>query len=120
MFTRLTPILPVSSVREELTFYEQLGFEQHTDPAEAYPIEEFAAVACGDGILFGLAIVEDPSAVPPAGLDWQFETTDLESVSRAATRLGLEVTRPITVQPWGRKMMTIRSPSGYSVNFEQA
>lgn len=120
MFTRLTPILPVSSVREELAFYEQLGFELHTDPAEAYPIEEFAAVAHGDDILFGLASNKDPSAVPPVGLEWQFETTDLDSVSNAATRAGLEITLPITVQPWGRKMMTIRSPNGYSVNFEQA
>jgi predicted enzyme related to lactoylglutathione lyase len=120
VFTRLTPILPVNSVREELTFYEQLGFERHTDPAETYPIEEFTAVACGDGILFGLACAKDPAAVPPVELDWQFETTDLESVSRAAREWGLEVTLPMTVQPWGRKMLTIRSPSGYSVTFEQA
>ena len=45
MFTRLTPILPVGDVREELTFYQQLGFEQHTDPDETYPVEEFVAIA---------------------------------------------------------------------------
>ena len=119
MFTRLTPILPVSSVREELTFYELLGFEHHTDPGEDYPIEEFAAVAHGDAILFGLAR-EDAVAVPPVGLAWQFETTDLEAVSRAATEAGLEITLPVTVQAWGRAMMTIRSPNGYSVNVEEA
>ena len=120
VFTRLTPSLPVSSVRDELNFYQQLGFDQYIDPMETYPIEEFAAVTHGDGILFGLSSHEDSSAVPPAGLDWQFETTDLESVSRAATKAGLEITLPITAQPWGRKMMTVRSPNGYSVNFEQA
>lgn len=120
VFTRLTPILPVSSVRDELNFYQQLGFDQYIDPLETYSIEEFAAVTHGDGILFGLSSHADVSQVPPAGLEWQFETTDLESVSRAATKAGLEITLPIKVQPWGRKMLTVRSPNGYSVNFEQA
>lgn len=119
MFTRLTPILPVSSVRDELTFYEQLGFERYSDPAESYPVEEFAAVAHGDGILFGLAVTEDASVVPPAALQWQFETTDLELVSRAATTAGLEIALPVTIQAWGRAMMTVRSPNGYLVTFEQ-
>ena len=120
MFTRVTPILPVSDVRGELAFYQQLGFKQHTDPDETYPVEEFVAIAHGDGILFGLAASEDPASVPPVGLEWQFETTDLESVSRAAAAAGLEVTVPITVQSWGRRMMTVRSPNGYAVNFEAA
>ena len=120
MVTRLTPILPVGDVRAELTFYQQLGFEQHTDPDETYPVEEFVAIAHGDGILFGLAASNDPGSVPPVGLEWQFETTDLASVSHAATAAGLEVTLPVTVQPWGRKMMTVRSPSGYAVTFEEA
>jgi uncharacterized glyoxalase superfamily protein PhnB len=120
MFTRLTPILPVGDVREELTFYQQLGFKQHTDPDETYPVEEFVAVAHGAGILIGLAASKDPASVPPVGMAWQFETTDLDSVSRAAVAAGLEVTLPITVQSWGRRMMTVRSPSGYAVNFEEA
>ena len=120
MFTRLTPILPVGNVQDELAFYEQLGFTQHLDPTETYSTEEFAAVTYGDHILFGLARAKDPSTVPPAGLEWQFETTDLQEVSRAATTAGHEIIQPATVQPWGRKMMTIRSPNGYLINIEEA
>ena len=56
MFTWLTPILPVGDVREELAFCQQLGFEQHTDPDESYPVEDFVVVAHGDSILFGAAV----------------------------------------------------------------
>lgn len=42
MFTRLTPILPVANVREELTFSERLGVHQRTDSTEAYQIDELA------------------------------------------------------------------------------
>jgi uncharacterized glyoxalase superfamily protein PhnB len=120
VFTRLTPILPCANVPDELAFYLQLGFTQYTDPTETYAEEEFAAVAHGDHILFGIASAEDPSTVPPAGLEWQFETTDLDRVTRAAATAGHEITLPATVQPWGRKMMTIRSPNGYMINIEEA
>jgi predicted enzyme related to lactoylglutathione lyase len=119
MFTRLTPILPVLDVRQELAFYEQLGFEQHSDPNETYPLEDFAAVTNGEHILFGLSRHGDRTAVPAVGLDWQFEATDLESVDRAAASAGFEVVQPITLEPWGRKAMTIRSPSGYLVRVEE-
>lgn len=118
VFTRLTPILPVASVPAELAFYELLGFQRHIDPLENYPVDEFAAVTSGDAILFGLS-VQVPWVGPPAAVEWQFETTDIDTVGRRATDGGLDVALPVTVQAWGRRMMTVRSPSGYAVNFEQ-
>lgn len=41
VFTRLTPILPVSSVRDELNFYQQLGFDQfsqNSSPTQRRPV----------------------------------------------------------------------------------
>ena len=120
MITRLTPILPVVDVRDELGFYLQLGFEQHIDPAEIYPIDDFAAVAAGDAVLFGLARHDSAADLPPAGLAWQFETSDIEHLDQRASSAGLNVTEPVTLQSWGRQTMTITSPSGYAVTFEQA
>lgn len=119
MFTRLTPILPVTDVRDELTFYECLGFEQYVDPVEVYSIEEFAAVTSSNGILFGLAKHEDVSDVPPTGLVWQFETSDIDQLSQVASSAGVDISVPVKLQPWGRKTMTIISPSGYVITFEE-
>ncbi|SDD38953.1 VOC family protein [Auraticoccus monumenti] len=118
MFTRLTPILPVAQVAEELAFYEALGLTRHTDPEETYPLEDFAAVASGEHILFGLARTDDV-AVPPAGLLWQLETDDLDAVARAAVDGGVQVTSAVATQPWGRRTMTLRSPNGYLVGVEE-
>lgn len=118
MFTRLTPILPVRQVAEELAFYQALGFTRHTDPDETYPLEDFAAVALGEHILFGLARTDDV-AVPPGGLEWQLETEDLDAVARVAERAGLQVTSPPATQTWGRRTMTLRSPDGYLVGVEE-
>lgn len=119
VFTRLTPILPVTQVAAELAFYEALGLTRHLDPDETYPLEDFAAVAHGEHILFGLARTED-APVPPAGLAWQLETDDLDAVALAAAEAGLEVTSPVTTQPWGRRTTTLRSPNGYLVGVEEA
>ncbi len=120
MFTRLTPILPVEDVPAELAFYLRLGLEQHVDPDETYPVEEFAALVHGEHILFGVARAADGVPVPPAGLDWQLETSDVDAVARRAEESGLEVVSAVGVRPWGRRMMTLRSPSGYSVHVEEA
>lgn len=120
VYARSTPILPVTDVAQELAFYEELGFRQHTDPSEVYALDEFAAVAHGEQILFGLVRANQEVAVPPAGLILQFEATDLDAVSRVATERGLEVTRPLATQPWGRRTLTIKSPSGYDIGFEDA
>lgn len=119
MFTRLTPILPVLDVAAELEFYLQLGFTRHVDPDETYPVEAFAAVACGGSILFGLARHDDSSVVPAPGLDWQLETADIDAVHRTAEAAGLQIASPVAVQSWGRRAMTITSPSGYAVVVEQ-
>ena len=109
MFKQLTPVLPVADVPVELAFYERLGFRRHVDPAEVHPVGKFAAVAYGEHILFGLARAETETVLPPRGLSWQFETTDLDSVSDAAATAGMQVKQPVTRQPWGRRT-TLSSP----------
>ncbi|HEY6598735.1 MAG TPA: hypothetical protein VIZ30_05465, partial [Pseudomonadales bacterium] len=68
MYSKLIPILPVSNVLTERAFYEALGFRRHVDPGETYPEHEFAALASGEHILFGLAYLDSSEALTEHGL----------------------------------------------------
>ena len=120
MYAKLIPILPVSDVRKERSFYEALGFVLHVDSAETYPEDQFAALAFGDHILFGLALTRDACPLTDAGLFWQLETTDIDTVHARAIEHALHVLEPPTRQAWGRRTMTLGSPCGYRVGFEEA
>ena len=120
MINRLTPILPVADVALELAFYMSLGFEVHIDSVEEYPPDEFAAVRHGEYVLFGLARTSPGTRPNEVGLVWQFETSDLDEIARLAHTAGLDVVAPVVTQTWGRRTMTLRSPNGYEVGFEDA
>jgi catechol 2,3-dioxygenase-like lactoylglutathione lyase family enzyme len=120
MYAKLIPILSVADVRKERSFYEALGFELHVDSAETYPEDQFAALAFGAHILFGLVLAPDASPLTDAGLFWQVETTDIDAVHARATEHGLLVLEPPTRQAWGRRTMTLGSPCGYRVGFEES
>lgn len=121
MYTRLIPVLPVADVPTERRFYEALGFEVHVDPDEAYPESEFAALAFGPNILFGVSISSEfQSESAESRLWWQFETSDLDGVQRLAEEASLLVVQPPQVEEWGRRTFKLRSPNGYVVTFEEA
>lgn len=120
MYAKLIPILPVADVRKERSFYEALGFELHVDPAETYPEDQFAALAFGAHILFGLTLAPAARPLTDVGLCWQLETTDLDAVHARALEHALHVLEAPTRQPWGRRTLTLGSPCGYRVGFEEA
>jgi len=120
MYSKLIPILPVSNVLTERAFYEALGFRPHVDPDETYPENEFAALASGEHILFGLAYLDSSEALTEHGLYWQIETTDIDAVHALALAGSLTVIEAPTLQQWGRKTMMLESPNGYRVGFEEA
>ncbi len=82
--------------------------------------DQFAALQHGDHILFGLAFVESAQAVTKHGLYWQIETADIAAVHALAVRHAIKVIQPPTLAVWGRRTMTLGSPCGYTVGFEEA
>jgi catechol 2,3-dioxygenase-like lactoylglutathione lyase family enzyme len=120
MYSKLIPILPVPDVRKERSFYEALGFELHVDPVETYPEDQFAALAFGPHILFGLVLSAVERPLTDNGLCWQLETTDIDAVHARAIAHAVHVIEPPTRQAWGRRTMTLGSPCGYRVGFEEA
>jgi hypothetical protein len=72
---KLIPILPVFDVKKERAFYEALGFHLHVVPEETYPEDQFAALAFGANVLFGVAHSESAETLTERGLFWQIETT---------------------------------------------
>lgn len=119
MYKRLIPILPVSDVVLERDFYEQLGFERHLNPSEAYPESEFAALDYGAHILFGVARSSDfDSKTAECRLWWQIEASDLDAVHRRAADARLPIEQAPQLESWGQRTLKIRSPNGYLVVFE--
>lgn len=109
MFERLLPVLPVAEVDAEVAFYAALGFTAaptHTG---------FTALRSGQ-VLFGVQRSEQP--VPPAGLAWQIEVTDIRAVHELAVRAHLPVVRGPQVHPVGFWTVQLRTPSGYLLTFE--
>ena len=68
----------------------------------------------------GLAFVESAQAVTAHGFYWQIETTDMDAVHALAVRHAIKVIQPPTLAAWGRRTMTLGSPNGYTVGFEEA
>lgn len=121
MYSRLIPVLAVGDVVAERRFYEALGFALHVDPEETYPESEFAALAYGPHILFGVSRAPDfDASEAESRLGWQLETVDIESVHELATSARLRIEQPPTREAWGRRTLKLRSPNGYLVTFEEA
>lgn len=118
MYSKLIPILPVSDVAKERAFYEALGFRLHLDPDETYPEDQFAALAFGENVLFGVTRSENAEALTERGLYWQIETTDIDAVHKRAVDGSLQILEGPTRQSWGRRTMALRSTSPASTPFE--
>jgi hypothetical protein len=116
LITKLLPILHVKDPYAERDFYLLLGLRATYEGPE-YP--DFLAVGNG-AIEFGLS--RRPEADPAAaGMTWQLGVSDIEAVIAACDRAGLEF-QVTTEQPrpdWSYRTVTVRSPNGMDVLFEE-
>ena len=116
LITKLLPILHVKDPHVERDFYVQLGLRTTYEGPE-YP--DFLAVG-NDAIEFGLS--RRPDADPAAaGMTWQLGVGDIEAVIEACGRAGLAFD-VATEQPgpdWSYRIVTVRSPNGMDVLFEE-
>jgi hypothetical protein len=116
LITKLLPILHVKDPHAERDFYIRLGLRTTYEGPE-YP--DFLAVG-NDAIEFGLS--RGPDADPAAaGMTWQLGVSDIEAVIEACGQAGLAFD-VATEQPrpdWSYRIVTVRSPNGMDVLFEE-
>ena len=116
LITKLLPILHVRDPYAERDFYLRLGLRATYEGPE-YP--DFLAVG-NDAVEFGLS--RRPDADPAAaGVTWQLGVSDIEAVIEACGRAGLAF-HVTTEQPrpdWSYRIVTVRSPNGMDVLFEE-
>jgi hypothetical protein len=116
LITKLLPILHVLDPYAERDFYVQFGLRPTYEGSE-YP--DFLAVG-NDAVEFGLS--RRPDADPAAaGMTWQLGVNDVEAVIEACSQAGLAF-HVTTEQPrpdWSYQTVTVRSPNGMDVLFEE-
>lgn len=116
IITKLLPILHVKDPHAERDFYVRLGLRATYEGPE-YP--DFLAVG-NDAVEFGLS--RRPDADPAkAGMTWQLGVSDIEAIIEACGRAGLpfEVTTENPRPDWSYRIVTVRSPNGMDVLFEE-
>lgn len=116
IITKLVPILHVKDPHAERDFYVRLGLRATYEGPE-YP--DFLAVG-NDAVEFGLS--RKPDADPAnAGMTWQLGVSDIDAVIEACGQAGLpfEVTTEQPRPDWCYRIVTVRSPSGMDVLFEE-
>jgi hypothetical protein len=116
IITRLLPILHVKDPHAERDFYVRLGLRATYEGPE-YP--GFLAVG-NDLVEFGLS--RRPDADPAkAGITWQLGVSDIEAVIEACGQadLSFEVTTEQPGPDWAYRIVTVRSPNGMEVLFEE-
>jgi hypothetical protein len=116
LISKLVPILHVKDPHAERAFYLQFGMRATYEGTE-YP--DFLAVG-NDCVEFGLS--RRPEANPAeAGFTWQLAVSDIDAVIEACSQAGLEF-QVTTEQPqpdWSYRTVTVRSPNGMEVLFEE-
>jgi hypothetical protein len=116
IITKLVPILHVKDPHAERDFYVRLGLRTTYEGPE-YP--DFLAVG-NDAVEFGLR--RKPDADPAkAEVTWQLGVGDIEAVIEACRTAGLafEVTTERPRADWSYRIVTVRSPNGMEVLFEE-
>lgn len=116
LITKLVPILHVKDPYAERNFYVQFGLRATYEGPE-YP--DFLAVG-NDAVEFGLT--RRPDADPTAaGMIWQLGVRDIEAVLEACSQadLAFHVTIEQPRPDWSYRTVTVRSPNGMEVLFEE-
>jgi hypothetical protein len=116
LITKLLPILHVKDPYAERDFYVQFGLRATYEGSE-YP--GFLAVG-NDSVEFGLS--RRPEADPTAaGMTWQLGVSDIDAVLEACDKASLtfQVTLEQPSPDWSYRTVTVRSPNGMDVVFEE-
>jgi hypothetical protein len=116
LITKLLPILHVKDPYAERDFYARFGLRATYEGPE-YP--DFLAVG-NDAIEFGLRRWQEGDATA-AGMTWQLGVSDIDAVIEACGRAGLafHVTVEQPRPDWSYRTVTVRSPNGMDVMFEE-
>jgi len=116
LITKLLPILHVRDPHAERDFYLQFGLRATYEGPE-YP--DFLAVG-NDAVEFGLSrrSQADPTEI---GMTWQLGVSDIDAVIESCGQAGLafHVTVEQPRPDWSYRTVTVRSPSGMDVMFEE-
>jgi hypothetical protein len=116
LISKLVPILHVRDPYAERDFYLRFGLRATYEGPE-YP--DFLAVG-NESVEFGLS--RKPEADPAqTGFTWQLAVSDVDAVIQACSQAGLEF-QVTTEQPqpdWSYRTVTVRSPNGMEVLFEE-
>jgi len=115
LFTKLAPVLNVSDLAAERTFYESLGLPVIYQGDE-YP--DFIAFGT-DTVHFGIQSAPGPND-PPSVLTWQIGVSDVDVAADLCRSAGLDFsTEQNDPAPgWSYRRLILRSPSGYRVALE--
>jgi hypothetical protein len=116
LITKLLPILHVTDPYAERDFYVQFGLRATYEGPE-YP--DFLAVG-NDAVEFGLSRRPDADAAA-AAITWQLGVSDIDAVIATCGQAGLEF-KVTTEQPgpdWSYRTVTVESPNGMRVIFEE-
>ncbi len=117
LFTRLAPVLRVSDVAKERSFYESLGLPVSYEGPE-YP--DFIAFGTdSDSVHFGIEATVgelDPASV----LTFQIGVTDVDAAMARCTEaeLSYELEHNDPAPGWSYRRLLLRSPNGYRVALE--
>lgn len=116
LISKLIPILHVKDPHAERDFYLQFGLRATYEGPE-YP--GFLAVG-NDCVEFGLSRRPEAEAAE-TGFTWQLAVSDVDAVIEACSQAELEF-KVTTEQPqpdWSYRTVTVRSPNGMEVLFEE-
>ena len=112
--TRLEGLsLPVTNVERSVAFYIQLGFT-----VEYQAENVFALLRTGGGTLGLLRRNAEADKTFRDNVHVELTTDDLDGLYAEFQHLGVEVEAPPRDRPWER-VMTLRDPDGFSVEFAQ-
>jgi uncharacterized glyoxalase superfamily protein PhnB len=112
MLTRVAPEIPVTNLRESLTYYEQrLGFEVALQmPAGDYAIVERDGVA--------IHLFEDARGIH-SRTGMHIFTDRLEELHSELVRRGARIAQAIETKPWGNRDFRVGDDAGNEIKFTE-
>ena len=115
LYTNLAPVLNVSDLAAERSFYEALGLPVTYEGSE-YP--DFIAFTT-DTVHFGIQQAPE-SNDPPSVLTWQIAVSDVDAVAEVceAAELEFRMEQEDPAPGWRYRRLILVSPSGYRVVLE--
>ena len=125
---QVVPILNVSDIEASLAWFAKLGWTQSFQwrGPDGRSVPSFAGVICGDSEIFlcldgqgsrgrGANATTGPGDDQRAdqGAWVSIFVDDVDAVHELCLAAGIEVTHPLTDEPWGVREMHVRHPDGH-------